>query len=171
MKALCSLATLSLALFLTACSATQQQQQQAAGTADEPSAIALTERPGNIFNTRGKRPQADKEKEPEAAPVPTEEQQLAAQAILPESEKKQPAESQAPIPAPEEEPTPLADTAPSGFPQGGLRMGNILPQEDSASATDAPAPAANAAERFGLRSPKMPAKLPMGIDGKLQNAQ
>ncbi len=62
-------------------------------------------------------------------------------------------------------PAPARPTLP---PRGNLRMGIIAPEEDPASSSDAPAHSANLPEMRGLRSPKLPNKLPMNIDGKLQ---
>ncbi len=188
MKFLCPLAALAFALLMTACSSTQQAES---GANTPSKAAALTERPGNIFNTRGKRkaqkpaeaapagtseeaaPAAD---EPAPSTVPTEEQQKAAAALLAEQSEAAPAP--APTPAPSAtQPAPAADTpepeeTPTLAPLSrGLRMGSIVPEEEAASSADAPPPAANSVELRGLRSPKLPTSLPMGIDGKLQNAQ
>ncbi len=163
------MAALSVALFMTACSSTQQAAPSAA---DAPAADAPTERPGNIFHTRGK-PQAA----PEAAPVqqepspaqqepaPTEEQQKAAEELIREAATETPA----PIPAPVEEAAPQPQSYNTTVPTGGLRMGSIIPQEDPASSSEAPPPGANSVELRGLRSPKLPSSLPMGIDGKLRS--
>ncbi len=152
MKALSSLATLSLALMLTSCSFTQQ-------VADAPAAEPNAEQAGETTASK------EKKQEETPAPVPSDEQQKAAEQLLTEASEA-PAAPEADIPTPAEggAPTP-------SLPTGGLRMGSIILQEDPASTGDAPPPTANAAERFGLRSPKMPGKLPMGIDGKLKTEQ
>ncbi len=158
MKTLSSLATLSLALFLTSCSF---MQQAADAPTDAPKA--------NQTETKGTN-KAD-------IPTPTAEQQKAAEQLLEETPHAPTAadnEGLPPMlvsPAPETPPAPAVSTNSVPLPGGGLRMGSIVPQEDPASVGDAPAPTANSAERFGLRSPKMPSKLPMGIDGKIKNAQ
>ncbi len=105
---------------------------------------------------------------------PSVEQRKAAEKLLAEEARAaKPAPAKKPAaPAAAAEPAPAAPTLMASsptLPSGGLRMGSILPQEDPASTGDAPPPSANAAERFGLRSPKMPSKLPMGIDGKLKS--
>ncbi len=148
MKAICSLATLSLALMLSSCAITQQKAADAA--AAEPNAEQAADSA------------APREKTEAPAPVPTEEQQKAAEELLPD-----PAADAPTLDAP----GPCDAASTSTLPSGGLRMGSITPQEDPASVGEAPPPTANAAERFGLRSPKMPSQLPMNIDGKIQNAQ
>ncbi len=171
MKALCTTATLSLALLLTACSLNQQHQQQAAGPPDVPAAKPEEKDSPSSAKTS----EASTDPAPpgtQTAPVPTQEQQQAAIKLT---------EGVADIDYTPEHVEQLTEahlntaeaTAPTSpaLPAGNLRMGSIIPQEDPASVGDAPAPSANSAERFGLRSPKMPTKLPMGIDGKIQNAQ
>ncbi len=157
MKALSSLATLSAALFLTACSLTHQVKDSPA----EPNAEQASD---NAVA-----------KEKVTAPAPTAEQQNAAEQILNETPLTPPAvnEESEPLmqvsPAPENPPAPAAAPATPTLPGGGLRMGSIVPQEEPASVGDAPPPSLNAVELRGLRSPKMPSKLPMSVDGKLQN--
>ncbi len=164
MKTLCTLAAFSAALVLTSCSLTQQGGGEAADApvAEVPPAQADTE-----STPEGK----EDAPAPAEVLVPTEEQQQAALDIIPgvTDGDYDPAPD---TPALWNDSTaqPTTQSAPA-LPTGGLRMGSIIPQEDPASTGDAPAPAANSAERFGLRSPKMPGKLPMGIDGKLKSEQ
>ncbi len=158
MNALCSTATLSLALFLTACSTTQQVKNTPTA---EPDTVQQAAPPAAEAPTA----------QDEPAPVPTEEQQKAAEHMLDTAQAPSMVADQSAPSSPQEAPaTPLsADGLP--LPAGGLRMGSIIPQEEQASAGDAPPPSANSVELRGLRSPKMPSSLPMGIDGKLNNSQ
>ncbi len=169
MKALSSMAALSVSLFLVSCSLTQQQAQENA--ADSPGDKKAAEITGNPFSTRARKaaPQKEVKEEPEAEaslPVPTPEQQAAAESLMAETAKAAPTLPQeAEFLQPEEFSPAPANIPPA--PSGGLRMGRMAPQEDPASASDAPAPDANSVERHGLRSPKLPSGLPMNINGKL----
>ncbi len=146
MKAHNTLAILSLALFLTSCSLTQQVS---------PVTVPDTEQATATDEAAREKAKAD-------APAPSDAQQKAAEQIL---EGEAPASPEAETPAP----APLQSN--SALPGGGLRMGSIIPQEDPASTGEAPPPAPNSVELRGLRSPKMPSSLPMGIDGKLKSGQ
>ncbi len=178
MKALCSLVTLSVAFSLTACTLTQKAAEGAADTpAVETSADSQegkkNAKPDKKAEEAPTRKEGDAPAEttptaaseaPADAPVPTEAQQQAAQEML--LTGFAPTDDLVSTAFPDE-----VNDAPPALPAGKLRMGSILPQEDPASVGDAPAPTANSVELRGLRSPKMPSKLPMGIDGKLQSAQ
>lgn len=50
-------------------------------------------------------------------------------------------------------------------------MGRFAPPEEAASAGESAAPAPNAAEQRGLRSPKLPRQLPLNIDGQTKPAE
>ncbi len=118
------------------------------GTGEQPAAEGGQANPDDGSN-----------KETAAPIVPTAEQQAAAMKAISSG-------GEAPIPEP------VADTGGTATtplpPRGGLRMGGIAPVEDPASSSDAPAHGANQVEMRGLRSPKLPGKLPMDINGKLQ---
>ncbi len=96
---------------------------------------------------------------------PTAEQQEAARELLGRSDATGEA-----IPEPEPvstSPDAVAEPTSRKAPPGGLRLGGIAPTEDSAA--EGVAPGANSVEQHGLRSPKLPNKLPMNIDGKLES--
>lgn len=50
--------------------------------------------------------------------------------------------------------------------RSGLRMGRYAPPEEAASTRENAAPAPNAAELHGLRSPSLPKSLPLDINGQ-----
>lgn len=50
--------------------------------------------------------------------------------------------------------------------RSGLRMGHFAPPEEAASTGDKAAPAPNAAELRGLRSPSLPKNLPLDVNGQ-----
>lgn len=50
--------------------------------------------------------------------------------------------------------------------RSGLRMGHFAPPEEAASTGDNAAPAPNAAELRGLRSPSLPKNLPLDVNGQ-----
>ncbi len=177
MKALCSIAALSISLLLASCSSTRQVKESAA---TEPTASKPVEIKGNPFSTRARKIKPDDtvteaapppaapsqvppapEATPDSDPAPTAEQQAAAERFLAET-----ASTPEPEPAPTQEPE-AAGNAPLPPLSNSLRRGSIFPQEEAASANDAPLPGANSVELRGLRSPKLPSGLPMNIDGKL----
>jgi len=111
--------------------------------------------------------------------LPSEEQIAAAHKIMQKQAPKagKPAKRPARVVVTEPEPILVDEPAPvvtvnntSGIPgRSGLRMGRFAPPEEAVSSQDAAAPQPNAAERHGLRSPKLPDSLPMDIDGKTTN--
>ncbi len=103
----------------------------------------------------------------DTAATPTAEQQEAALRVLRGGDPPQPAPATLGN-VPDQPAGSTVDSGPALPPPGGLRMGGIAPTEDPASSTDAPPHGANQVELHGLRSPKLPDKLPMDIDGKLQ---
>lgn len=117
--------------------------------------------------------------EKEAPILPSEAQIAAAQKIMQEQAPKadKPAKRPARVVVTEPEPIRVDEPAPvvtvnntSGIPgRSGLRMGRFAPPEEAVSSQDTAAPQPNAAERHGLRSPKLPNSLPMDIDGKTTN--
>lgn len=50
--------------------------------------------------------------------------------------------------------------------RSGLRMGHFAPPEEAASSGENKAPAPNAAELRGLRSPSLPKNLPLDVNGQ-----
>ncbi len=187
MKALCSLVTLSVAFSLTACTLTQKAEDGAADTpAVETAEDVRKDKKDAEPGQGGDNAPADQEGETPASPEsgegslptePTAAESLADAPIVPTEAQQKAAQEMLLtgfVPTDDLVSTAFPDAvndAPPALPAGKLRMGSILPQEDPASVGDAPAPTANTVELRGLRSPKMPSKLPMGIDGKLQSAQ
>lgn len=100
------------------------------------------------------------EKTTDAAVTPTAEQQAAAAKILQEDT----------TPAVEEAGTVTPQTfyqSTSSIPgRSGLRMGRFAPPEEAASTGENAAPAPNAAELHGLRSPSLPKNLPLDVNGQ-----
>ncbi len=196
MKALCSMAALSLALLLSSCSLTRQTEGTESG---ERQAATDEKIVGNPFSTRSRRPKSDSAPEQKDKTLAKTTESPTAEATA--TEPAAPAESTPAVTAPTHTPTPAqqeaahklmaetpagpevpthnaevaddflsapATSTPGYYPSAGsLRMGSIAPGEEAASATDAPPPGANSVDLHGLRSPKLPKGLPMGIDGKL----
>lgn len=50
--------------------------------------------------------------------------------------------------------------------RSGLRMGHFAPPEEAASTGENKAPAPNAADMHGLRSPSLPKNLPLDVNGQ-----
>ena len=107
---------------------------------------------------------------------PSKEQMAAAHKIMQEQKATAPSPAKPTVKATvvaEPEPIQIDEPLPvttvnntSGIPgRSGLRMGRFAPPEEAAS-KNADTPQPNAAERHGLRSPKLPESLPMDIDGK-----
>ena len=103
--------------------------------------------------------------------APTEEQQAAAEKMLIEGDSSaETGESLDVLPEPIGNEEVLDDHVPnaSGIPgRNALRMGQYAPPEEAASAGNARPPRPNRAEQYGFRSPSLPNKLPMDINGKL----
>lgn len=103
--------------------------------------------------------------------APTEEQQAAAEKMLSESAALEADEESLDVlPEPIGNEEVLDDVVPntSGIPgRNALRMGQYAPPEEAASASSARPPRPNRVEQHGFRSPSLPSKLPMDINGKL----
>lgn len=103
--------------------------------------------------------------------APTGEQQAAAEKMLSESAALEADEESLDVlPAPIGNEEVLDDVVPntSGIPgRNALRMGQYAPPEEAASASSARPPRPNRVEQHGFRSPSLPSKLPMDINGKL----
>ncbi len=102
--------------------------------------------------------------------VPTPEQQAAAAKLLATKSREASATTHDVLPEPVAQEEVLVDAIPntSGIPgRNSLRMHRYAPPEEAASAGEAKALTPNRAERHGFRSPVLPTKLPMDINGKL----
>lgn len=67
--------------------------------------------------------------------------------------------------------TPVIETeeSPTTIPgRSGLRLGRFAPPEEATSSSEQAAPTPNAAELRGLRSPSLPTKLPLDVNGQRQ---
>ena len=111
---------------------------------------------------------AKQEQEATAAVTPTAEQQATAEATLQESVTEVVATGDT-LSLPTAAPTYQSTSTIPG--RSGLRMGRFAPPEEAASAGESEAPAPNAAEQRGLRSPKLPRRLPLNIDGQTKPAE
>lgn len=101
--------------------------------------------------------------------TPSEEQQAAAEQMLSETEIED-AESMDILPQPVGNEEVLDEVSPhaSGIPgRNALRMGQYAPPEEAVSSGNARPPRPNRVEQHGFRSPSLPTKLPMDINGKL----
>ncbi len=148
----------------------QAEESQKDKPAEEAAAAPASDAPELTAEAPAEAPadaQLPAPESPQAAP--TEAQQEAALQLL--SENTHPAAT--PQPTAAEESSPEQAPAESVYYPAGraLRLGSIAPQEDPASATDAPPPPANTVDMHGLRSPKLPTTLPMNINGKLNSTR
>lgn len=101
--------------------------------------------------------------------TPTQEQQATATELLQQAEVTTPVLVQPLFPT-QEEPTALPTTTGTGIPgRSGLRLGKFAPPEEAASTGEAKAVSPNAAEQHGLRSPALPTKLPLDVNGQSNN--
>ena len=151
----------------------QQQQQQP--TANKPQGKD-PKSPANQAAGNGDSASA----ETSSAVVPTPEQQASAATIIATQPGEQTgaATTAAPKTGADAAPTitPYTEETPSAYSsttipgKSGLRMGRFAPPEEAASAGENANPTPNAAEQRGLRSPKLPRKLPLSIDGQTQPA-
>lgn len=134
--------TATAAIILASCSTTSQQQD---------------ETPAETPATK---------KEQKAVVTPTAEQQTAAEALLvPEkSGVTHVEETQSTLELPSEAPVYQPTTSIPG--RSGLRMGHFAPPEEAASTGENKAPAPNAADMHGLRSPSLPKNLPLDVNGQ-----
>lgn len=103
--------------------------------------------------------------------TPTEQQQASAAAILQQQQTgctTVPASRLMPL---EEAATSQAtESVTTGIPgRSGLRLGRFAPPEEAASTKDANAITPNTAEQRGLRSPALPTKLPLDVNGQSNN--
>lgn len=103
------------------------------------------------------------------AVTPSEEQLAAAEKMLLETGAEE-AENMDILPEPVGDEEVLVDAVPntSGIPgRNALRMGQYAPPEEAASSGEARPPRPNRVEQHGFRSPSLPSRLPMDINGKL----
>lgn len=101
--------------------------------------------------------------------TPSEEQQAAAEQMLSEMVTEE-SESLDVLPRPVGNEDVLDEAEPNaaGIPgRNALRMGQYAPPEEAVSSGDARPPRPNRVEQHGFRSPALPTKLPMDINGKL----
>lgn len=87
---------------------------------------------------------------------PSREQQLAAEALLRRQMEEEAAAAAS-----------TQDIFVPGMNARGLRLGRFAAPEESGSMQEGGAPAPNAVDRYGLRSPSMSGKLPMDLDGRI----
>ena len=106
---------------------------------------------------------ATAKQEQTATVTPTAEQQAAATASLQESVNAVETTGET-LSLPTTESTYQTTSAIPG--RSGLRMGRFAPPEEAASSGENAAPAPNAAELRGLRSPALPKNLPLDINGQ-----
>lgn len=141
---------------MCACSSVSQQGKEAieqntasAGNATEKASSTPTQKEGNV--------------------APTQEQQTTAAELLQQPEIATPALVQPLFPT-QEAPAALPTTTGSGIPgRSGLRLGKFAPPEEAASTGEAKAITPNSAEQHGLRSPALPTKLPLDVNGQSNN--
>lgn len=101
--------------------------------------------------------------------TPSEEQQAAAEQLLSETVIEDKVSMDI-LPQPVGNEEVLDEVSPnvSGIPgRNALRMGQYAPPEEAVSSGNARPPRPNRVEQHGFRSPSLPTKLPMDINGKL----
>lgn len=109
----------------------------------------------------------------EKAATPTQQQQAAAAELIKQVETATPVATQSILLPTVEQP--IEQTAEpaknsSAIPgRSGLRLGKFAPPEEAASTGERKAVTPNAAEQHGLRSPALPTKLPLDINGQSNN--
>ena len=143
MKRLRHFLTATAAIILASCSTTPQQQDET--PAETP---------------------ATKKEQKATTVTPTAEQQTAAEALLvPEKSDVTYVEAtQSTMELPSNTPVYQPTTSIPG--RSGLRMGHFAPPEEAASTGENKAPAPNAADMHGLRSPSLPKNLPLDVNGQ-----
>lgn len=189
MKIFWSCIATTLGLMMVSCSAVVQQmdfvpvpgEEEAADedSAEESAAEESTENEDADQSGPRKKRKISEQKHTEAGQtsisdisnlMPTPEQQAAAAKILAETPREATASAHDVLPEPVAHEEVLVDAVPntSGIPgRNSLRMHRYAPPEEAASAGEAKALTPNRAERHGFRSPVLPTKLPMDINGKL----
>ena len=141
MKRLRHFLTATAAIILASCS-TQTQQ-----TDEQPAETPATK------------------KEQKATTVtPTAEQQAAAATLQETASAGAVVETQGTMELPSDTPVYQPTTSIPG--RSGLRLGNFAPPEEAASTGENKAPAPNAADMHGLRSPSLPKNLPLDVNGQ-----
>lgn len=180
MKIFWSCIATSLGLMMISCSSVVQQMEFIPVPGEEEPAKAETtenedkNQPASVKTQKkeGQDSTAATKSDSDASDfVPTPEQQEAAAKLLTDNK---PGEATASahdvLPEPVAQEEVLVDAVPntSGIPgRNSLRMHRYAPPEEAASAGEAKALPPNRAERHGFRSPVLPTKLPMDINGKL----
>lgn len=101
--------------------------------------------------------------------TPTQQQQAAAAELMKQVETATPVATQSILlPTVEQTAEPAKNS--SAIPgRSGLRLGKFAPPEEAASTGERKAVTPNAAEQHGLRSPALPTKLPLDINGQSNN--
>ncbi len=140
MKRLRHFLTATAAIILASCS-TQTQQQN-----EQPAETPATK------------------KEQKATVTPTAEQQAAAATLQETASAGAVVETQGTMELPSDTPVYQPTTSIPG--RSGLRMGHFAPPEEAASTGENKAPAPNAADMHGLRSPSLPKNLPLDVNGQ-----
>ena len=103
-------------------------------------------------------------KEQKATVTPTAEQQAAAATLQETASADAVVETQGTMELPSNTPVYQPTTSIPG--RSGLRMGHFAPPEEAASTGENKAPAPNAADMHGLRSPSLPKNLPLDVNGQ-----
>lgn len=103
-------------------------------------------------------------KEQKATVTPTAEQQAAAASLQETASAGAVVETQGTMELPSDTPVYQPTTSIPG--RSGLRMGHFAPPEEAASTGENKAPAPNAADMHGLRSPSLPKNLPLDVNGQ-----
>ena len=105
----------------------------------------------------------------EKAATPTQQQQAAAAELIKQVETATPVATQSILlPTVEQTAEPAKNS--SAIPgRSGLRLGKFAPPEEAASTGERKAVTPNTAEQHGLRSPALPTKLPLDINGQSNN--
>lgn len=140
MKRLRHFLTATAAIILASCS-TQTQQQN-----EQPAETPATK------------------KEQKATVTPTAEQQAAVATLQETASAGAVVETQGTMELPSDTPMYQPTTSIPG--RSGLRMGHFAPPEEAASTGENKAPAPNAADMHGLRSPSLPKNLPLDVNGQ-----
>lgn len=128
-----------------------EEEKKEAIAAAEPEKQAENEKVEKKSSSRSKKATATHRKSP------SREQQLAAEALLRRQMEEEAAAAAAST----------QDIFVPGMNARGLRLGRFAAPEESGTMQESGAPAPNAVDRYGLRSPSMSGKLPMDLDGRI----
>ncbi len=142
---------------MCACSSVSQQKKE------------TTEPTTNTLADKGREKAITQQAKTESDVAPTPEQQTTATELLQQAEIATPALVQPLFPT-QAEPAAVPAPTGSGIPgRSGLRLGKFAPPEEAASTGETKAVTPNSAEQHGLRSPALPTKLPLDVNGQSNN--